>query len=130
MRVPAVVQYAHKLAFLVGQHIHEVPKVEMGESGSLYFLWSELLSVVFYREVFFKNLRFRFYNVSSFIVWVSHSFPLLDDEKVEARNKERIIWLWNFPLPLRMLNSEMGMWKKRRSKKCEKMFWTVKLKKM
>lgn len=38
VRVPAVVQYAHKLAFLVGQYIHDVPISEMGELGSLYFL--------------------------------------------------------------------------------------------
>jgi aubergine-like protein len=38
VRVPAVVQYAHKLAFLVGQHMHAIPTNEMGEKGSLYFL--------------------------------------------------------------------------------------------
>ncbi|XP_063698509.1 protein aubergine-like [Culicoides brevitarsis] len=35
-RVPAVCQYAHKLAFLVGQHIHQAPHQSLQKS--LYFL--------------------------------------------------------------------------------------------
>jgi len=36
VRVPAVVQYAHKLAFLVGQHLHQEPNT--GFENKLYFL--------------------------------------------------------------------------------------------
>jgi aubergine len=35
-RVPAVVQYAHKLAFLVGEHLHQPPS--QGWNNQLYFL--------------------------------------------------------------------------------------------
>ena len=36
IRVPAPCQYAHKLAFLVGQSLHEDPSLEL--SDKLYFL--------------------------------------------------------------------------------------------
>ena len=36
IRVPAPCQYAHKLAFLVGQSIHKDPALEL--SNRLYFL--------------------------------------------------------------------------------------------
>lgn len=36
IRVPAVVKYAHKLAFLVGQHLHSPPSNQFG--NALFFL--------------------------------------------------------------------------------------------
>lgn len=37
-RVPAVVQYSHKLAFLVGQYLHQAPSKGKGFENKLYFL--------------------------------------------------------------------------------------------
>lgn len=37
IRVPAPCQYAHKLAFLVGQSIHREPNLSL--SSRLYYLW-------------------------------------------------------------------------------------------
>ena len=37
-RVPSVVQYAKKLAFLVGQYVHDSPYMTMSKEKQLYFL--------------------------------------------------------------------------------------------
>lgn len=42
IRVPAPCQYAHKLAFLVGQSIHREPNLML--SDRLYYLWSWVIS--------------------------------------------------------------------------------------
>ncbi len=36
IRVPAPCQYAHKLAFLIGQSLHEEPRIELADK--LYYL--------------------------------------------------------------------------------------------
>ena len=40
IRVPAPCQYAHKLAFLVGQSIHKEPNLALADK--LFFLWARL----------------------------------------------------------------------------------------
>ena len=45
VRVPAPCQYAHKLAFLVGESLHRQPSEQLEEV--LYFLWREQ---VYYRD--------------------------------------------------------------------------------
>lgn len=37
-RIPAVVQYAKKLALLVGQHMHQLPNHKMSNDQQLFFL--------------------------------------------------------------------------------------------
>jgi aubergine len=37
-RIPSVVQYAKKLAFLTGQYLHEAPESRMPDEKQLFFL--------------------------------------------------------------------------------------------